>query len=107
MKRVSMELGGNAPFLVFEDADLEVAVGCAKGARFYNNGQICIGANRILVHEDVYEELDEEQYRALVAKRREDVTVEAPPAHRASPSLKWISPYSFHQTQPELTFDGR
>lgn len=56
LKRTSFELGGNAPFLVFEDADLEVAVGCAKGARFYNNGQICIGANRILVHEDVYEE---------------------------------------------------
>ena len=55
MKKTAFELGGNAPFLVFDDADLELATDCAKGARFYNNGQICIGANRIFVHEDVYD----------------------------------------------------
>ena len=55
IKKVAMELGGNAPFIVFEDADLEAAACALVGARFYNNGQICIGANRILVHESVHE----------------------------------------------------
>ncbi|PCN48827.1 NAD-dependent succinate-semialdehyde dehydrogenase [Curtobacterium sp. 'Ferrero'] len=51
--RTSMELGGNAPFLVFEDADLDLAVDAALAAKFRNTGQACTAANRFLVHEDV------------------------------------------------------
>ena len=53
LKKVAMELGGNAPFIVFEDADLEKAAEALIGARFYNNGQICIGANRVFVQGSV------------------------------------------------------
>ncbi len=59
MKRMALELGGNAPFVVFADADLERAVGAAVGARFYNSGQICVGANRFFIHEDIYAEFAE------------------------------------------------
>ncbi len=54
--RVSMELGGNAPFLVFEDADLDKAVEGAMLAKFRNIGQACTAANRFLVHESVADE---------------------------------------------------
>lgn len=53
--RVSMELGGNAPFVVFEDADLDRAVDGAMAAKFRNIGQACTAANRFIVHEDVAE----------------------------------------------------
>lgn len=59
IKRLALELGGNAPFVVFDDADMENAVSAAVGARFYNSGQICVGANRFLVHEDIYDEFAE------------------------------------------------
>ncbi|MFS0910295.1 NAD-dependent succinate-semialdehyde dehydrogenase [Microbacterium sp. 179-I 3D2 NHS] len=54
--RVSMELGGNAPFVVFDDADLDKAVEGALLAKFRNIGQACTAANRFIVHEDVAEE---------------------------------------------------
>ncbi|CAG8894311.1 unnamed protein product [Penicillium egyptiacum] len=53
MKRVSMELGGNAPFIVFDDADLDLAVDGAMICKFRCSGQTCICANRLLVHESV------------------------------------------------------
>jgi succinate-semialdehyde dehydrogenase/glutarate-semialdehyde dehydrogenase len=53
---VSMELGGNAPFLVLEDADIEVAVAGAMAAKMRNGGEACTAANRFLVHESVAEE---------------------------------------------------
>ncbi len=56
VKRVSMELGGNAPFIVFDDADIDAAVEGAIGAKFRNAGQTCICANRIFVQENIYEE---------------------------------------------------
>lgn len=56
IKKVSLELGGNAPFIVFEDADLEAAVQGALVAKFRNNGQTCVCANRFYIHEAVYEE---------------------------------------------------
>ena len=55
VKKVSMELGGNAPFLVFDDADLDAAVEGAIAAKFRNTGQTCVCANRILVQEGVYD----------------------------------------------------
>src|SRR5690606_42079373 len=54
--RTSMELGGNAPFIVFEDADVDKAVEGALLAKFRNIGQACTAANRFLVHADVAEE---------------------------------------------------
>jgi succinate-semialdehyde dehydrogenase/glutarate-semialdehyde dehydrogenase len=54
--RTSMELGGNAPFLVFEDADLDAAVDGAIAAKFRNIGQACTAANRFLVHRSVADE---------------------------------------------------
>lgn len=55
VKKVTMELGGNAPFVVFEDADLEAAVTGLMVSKFRASGQTCICANRILVHESVRE----------------------------------------------------
>ena len=57
--RTSMELGGNAPFVVFEDADLEAAVDGAMIAKFRNMGQACTAANRFIVHESVAAEFVE------------------------------------------------
>jgi succinate-semialdehyde dehydrogenase/glutarate-semialdehyde dehydrogenase len=54
VKRVTLELGGNAPFIVFEDADLDAAVEGAIASKFRNTGQTCVCANRILVSEQVY-----------------------------------------------------
>ncbi|MDO5642832.1 MAG: NAD-dependent succinate-semialdehyde dehydrogenase [Paracoccus sp. (in: a-proteobacteria)] len=56
IKRLSLELGGNAPFIVFEDADLDAAVAGAMIAKFRNSGQTCVCANRIYVHESIAEE---------------------------------------------------
>ena len=53
MKRVSMELGGNAPFIVFEDADLDAAVQGVMASKFRNSGQTCVCTNRVLVHESI------------------------------------------------------
>jgi len=55
VKNVSLELGGNAPFIVFEDADLDAAIAGALLCKYRNSGQTCISANRILVHEAVCE----------------------------------------------------
>lgn len=55
VKRASMELGGNAPFIVFEDADIDAAVDGAMIAKFRNAGQSCIGANRMLVQREVHD----------------------------------------------------
>ena len=56
VKKVSLELGGNAPFIVFDDADLEAAIAGAMTCKFRNSGQTCISANRILVQDGIYEE---------------------------------------------------
>jgi len=59
VKRTSMELGGNAPFIVFDDADLEAAVQGALVCKFRNAGQTCVCANRILVQDGIYDEFTE------------------------------------------------
>jgi len=56
MKRLSLELGGHAPFIVFDDADLEAAVEGAVASKMRNMGQTCVCANRIFVHRDVMDE---------------------------------------------------
>jgi succinate-semialdehyde dehydrogenase / glutarate-semialdehyde dehydrogenase len=63
MKKISLELGGNAPFIVFEDADLDAAVAGAIASKYRNTGQTCVCANRLLVQAPVYEEFT----RRLVA----------------------------------------
>jgi len=55
VKKVSMELGGHAPFIVFDDADIDEAVAGALQSKFRNSGQTCICTNRIFVHESVYD----------------------------------------------------
>ena len=55
VKKVSLELGGHAPLIVFDDADIELAVQGAMGSKFRNAGQTCVCANRILVQAGVYD----------------------------------------------------
>ncbi|EGQ7877343.1 NAD-dependent succinate-semialdehyde dehydrogenase [Vibrio parahaemolyticus] len=56
IKRTSMELGGNAPFIVFDDADIDAAVAGSMASKFRNAGQTCVCANRFYVHSKVYDE---------------------------------------------------
>ena len=56
MKRTSMELGGNAPMIVFDDADLDIAIPGALAAKYRNSGQTCICSNRIFVQDGIYDE---------------------------------------------------
>ena len=56
LKKTSMELGGNAPFIVFDDADIDSAVQCALISKYRNSGQTCVCSNRILVQADIAEE---------------------------------------------------
>src|SRR4249920_905339 len=55
VKKTSMELGGNAPFIVFDDADLDAAVEGAMASKYRNSGQTCVCANRLFVHDKVYD----------------------------------------------------
>ena len=65
-----MELGGNAPFIVFDDADLEAAVQGAVAAKMMHGGEACIAANRFYVQDGVYE-----RFAAMLAQRLESVRV--------------------------------
>ncbi|WP_445355488.1 NAD-dependent succinate-semialdehyde dehydrogenase [Microbulbifer sp. EKSA008] len=67
VKKMSMELGGNAPFIVFDDADMDTAVSACMATKFRNAGQVCVATNRIYVHESVHDE--------FVEKLREQVAV--------------------------------
>jgi succinate-semialdehyde dehydrogenase/glutarate-semialdehyde dehydrogenase len=55
LKKLSLELGGNAPFIVFDDADVDAAIDGVMAAKFRNGGQTCVSPNRIYVQEKVYE----------------------------------------------------
>ncbi|MEL6608074.1 MAG: NAD-dependent succinate-semialdehyde dehydrogenase, partial [Pseudomonadota bacterium] len=65
VKKCSMELGGNAPFIVFDDADLDAAVQGAIACKFRNNGQTCVCANRIYVQDGVYDAFAEKFAEAV------------------------------------------
>jgi succinate-semialdehyde dehydrogenase/glutarate-semialdehyde dehydrogenase len=65
MKKVSMELGGNAPFIVFDDADLESAVSGALISKFRNTGQTCVCTNRFIVQEGIYDKFVEKLGEAV------------------------------------------
>lgn len=82
IKKTSMELGGNAPFIVFDDADLESAVKGALMAKYRNTGQACIAANRLLVQSGIYDafakRLAEETAKLKVGNGMEDGVVQGP-----------------------------
>ena len=82
VKRVSLELGGNAPFLVFDDADLEAAAAGAIVSKFRNTGQTCVCANRIYVQDGVYDAfaklLAEKASRLVVGDGLAGVTTQGP-----------------------------
>lgn len=82
VKKVSMELGGNAPFIVFDDADLEEAVAGAIACKFRNTGQTCVCANRILVQDGIYDafaaRLTEEVGKLVVGDGLKGVTHQGP-----------------------------
>lgn len=69
VKKLSLELGGNAPFIVFDDADLDAAVQGALASKYRNTGQTCVCANRLLVQSGVYEEFSA-KLAAAVGKLR-------------------------------------
>lgn len=76
IKKVSMELGGNAPFIVFDDADLDAAVEGAMISKFRNSGQTCVCANRLYVQDGVYDAFLE-KFKVAVAKLKVGNGVEA------------------------------
>ena len=69
VKRTSMELGGNAPVIIFDDADLDLAIAGALTAKYRNSGQTCICANRLLVQEGIYDAFVE-KFAAAVSEFR-------------------------------------
>ena len=82
IKKVSLELGGNAPFLVFDDADIDAAVEGAMISKYRNNGQTCVCANRILVQDGVYDRFAAklaEKVRALKVGRGTEAGVNIGP----------------------------
>jgi succinate-semialdehyde dehydrogenase/glutarate-semialdehyde dehydrogenase len=77
VKKLSLELGGNAPFIVFDDADLDAAVQGAIASKYRNTGQTCVCANRLLVQDGVYEEFSA-KLAVAVAKLRVGDGLEGP-----------------------------
>ncbi|MGE1153944.1 NAD-dependent succinate-semialdehyde dehydrogenase [Pseudomonas kitaguniensis] len=76
IKKVSLELGGNAPFIVFEDADLDDAVEGAIGSKFRNTGQTCVCTNRILVQNSIYDAFSARLVAAVNALKIGEATTE-------------------------------
>jgi succinate-semialdehyde dehydrogenase/glutarate-semialdehyde dehydrogenase len=66
VKKLSLELGGNAPFIVFEDADLDAAVEGAIASKYRNTGQTCVCTNRLLVQDSVYDVFSEKLAAAVM-----------------------------------------
>ena len=88
VKKISLELGGNAPFVVFDDADLDAAVEGAMASKYRNTGQTCVCANRIFVQSTIYEPFVEklaEKARALkVGGGLEEGVMQGPLINRAA-----------------------
>ncbi len=91
--KCSMELGGNAPFIVFEDADLDLAVDGALAAKFRNSGEACTAANRFLVHESVADD-----FAARLADR-----IQAMRVGRGTGKAVQIGPLINHQAVEKVT----
>jgi succinate-semialdehyde dehydrogenase/glutarate-semialdehyde dehydrogenase len=88
VKKVSLELGGNAPFIVFDDADLDAAVAGAIASKYRNSGQTCVCANRLYVHERVYDAFTEKLRAAVeqlkVGRGTEDGVMQGPLINEAA-----------------------
>ena len=98
VKRMSMELGGNGPLLVFDDADIELAVASTVASKFRNAGQTCVSVNRIIVHNKVYDQfaectLDKDRYVAPVVLTE------------ASPDMLLSNEETFGPVAPLFRFD--
>lgn len=65
LKKITLELGGNAPFIVFEDADIDAAVKGAIASKFRNTGQTCVCANRFLIHDKIFDEFTEKFIKSV------------------------------------------
>ncbi len=82
VKKVSMELGGNAPFIIFDDADIERAVTGAIAAKYRNSGQTCVCTNRFLAQSKIYnkfvDRLAEESEKLVVGEGRDEGTQQGP-----------------------------
>ena len=70
VKKISLELGGNAPFIVFDDADIDAAINGAMASKYRNAGQTCVCANRILLQDDIYD-----HFAARLAEKVKTLTV--------------------------------
>jgi succinate-semialdehyde dehydrogenase/glutarate-semialdehyde dehydrogenase len=80
VKKVSMELGGNAPFIVFDDADIDAAIEGAMISKYRNAGQTCVCTNRIFAQEGIYDEFTKKFSKAVKAQKmgygmNEDVSI--------------------------------
>jgi succinate-semialdehyde dehydrogenase / glutarate-semialdehyde dehydrogenase len=88
VKKISLELGGNAPFIVFDDADLDAAVAGAIASKYRNSGQTCVCANRLYVHERVYDAFAEKLRAAIeqlkVGRGTEDGVMQGPLINEAA-----------------------
>jgi len=103
LQRLSMELGGNAPFLVFSDADLDAAVDGAMVAKMRNMGEACTAANRFLVHAEVAEEFGAKlaaRMSKLVVGRGQDAGVDV------GPLIEEKAVESVHQLVTDAVHDG-
>jgi len=103
LQRMSMELGGNAPFLVFEDADIDAAVDGAMIAKMRNMGEACTAANRFLVHRDVAGEFGEKlaaRMSGLTVGRGQDEGVDV------GPLIEEKAVESVHQLVTDAIHDG-
>ncbi len=88
VKKVALELGGNAPFLVFDDADIDAAVEGAMASKYRNSGQTCVCANRLIVQDKVYDEFAEKLAAAVgglhVGEASEDNVQQGPLINQAA-----------------------
>ena len=95
VKRITLELGGNAPFIIFGDANLDAAVSGAMASKFRNAGQTCVCANRFYVHEQIYERFCEKLATAMRkltigSGLKEDVTLGPLISARAQKKVKTL-----------------
>lgn len=72
IKKLSLELGGNAPFIVFEDADIDAAVEGAMASKFRNSGQTCVCVNRFFIHNAIYDEFSTKLAKAVEGLKQGD-----------------------------------
>jgi succinate-semialdehyde dehydrogenase/glutarate-semialdehyde dehydrogenase len=95
VKKVSMELGGNAPFIVFDDADIDAAIEGALASKFRNSGQTCVCANRLYVQDGVYERFAE-KFAAKVAAMKVGNGLEAGVAQGPMIDMKAVEKVEEH-----------